>query len=761
MSADMPPAAHSHRSGAGTGELIGFLAPFVRPVRRRLVVALALAGISVFANAVIPLRVDAVLAGEGNSVVVVLGIVALMATSLLLSNVSRWLSYRSAAEISQSLSEHVFGRTLESPMLRQQGMRRPSVISRHTSDVDRIENAVDVTVTEGLPGAGRIVVSLALLLWIEPKAGLVTLAATVVFLILNGRISRGMLARNKARLDTSSEIGAVVDESITAGRNLTGMNLNGWMRDRFSERASSLRLATQEQKREASRLTSAARFTGYSALLAVLIISIASGGSDVGAIAASLLYIEAVVRGLESLPPWLRDIRLGVTSKRRIEQITRANPRVTRPGGAVELTHEASLVLRDLALNPGAPLMFGDVSVPRRGTIAVVTDLGVSTNALLEVLSGDSDPASGCVLFDGLDVRQPAIKRRIMLLTDDPVLMDASVNAHLRAPGVTVSDAEIAKVLDMVGLSHLRDLAGGGLDAPLGPQAERLSMHERQRLMIGIAALGDADVVVLQDLPILADPDSAAPALAALTRHGEHTVVFATANVELAARATSVMAAIGNEIFVGPHQMLMELPEYIAAWERQIPGGVDARILESIPEAQRESLRTRLLNEHFRAGEILYRAGAPADRVMFIVSGRVGVFTDDSDGQEHLIAEIGAGNFCGDVGKADARRTETVRAVNDTMVRTLSVEAWSAGVMGLLDSDPAERMVMSAILRNDHPTIEKLSHLVYGLGVDEVIAIATELIEAGKVRSDDAGRLSIPMRRRARAHSVLDQLADL
>ena len=146
---------------------------------------------------------------------------------------------------------------------------------------------------------------------------------------------------------------------------------------------------------------------------------------------------------------------------------------------------------------------------------------------------------------------------------------------------------------------------------------------------------------------------------------------------------------------------------------------------------------------------------------MFIVTGRVGIFTHDEGGNERLVAEIGAGNFCGDVGKADARRTETVRAVNDTMVRTLSVEAWSAGVLGLLDADPAERMVMAAILRSDHPTIEQLPNLVFGVDSEEATAAATALLESGQLRADDAGRLSIVMRRRAHSHKVLDQLAGL
>ena len=121
MSAREIPARRSRRSGAGTGELLSFMAPFMRPVRRRLVMALALAGASVVANSIIPLRVDAVLAGEGNVVVIALSIAALMVASLIMSGVSRWLSYRSGAEIGQGLSEYVFDHTLDAPMLRQQG----------------------------------------------------------------------------------------------------------------------------------------------------------------------------------------------------------------------------------------------------------------------------------------------------------------------------------------------------------------------------------------------------------------------------------------------------------------------------------------------------------------------------------------------------------------------------------------------------------------------------------------------------------------
>ncbi|MEI8057961.1 MAG: cyclic nucleotide-binding domain-containing protein [Actinomycetes bacterium] len=772
-SSEMSHAERDGRSTAGTAELVSFLLPFLRPVRRPLVTALALGMTSVVAGVLIPLQIHTALLegalehGEHkvteNAPLALAIIAGLMAISVVTASMSRKRAHECGADVGQELSEYVFEHTLETPMLRQVGLRRPSVISRNTTDVDRIGEIVDISVAEGLPAITGIVLSLTLLIYIQPYAGVATLTVTLFFLFFNGRIGRNMLKRDRARLDSSSDVGAVVDESITAGRNLTGMNLTAWMRERFHARAEILRHATEHQRNEINRLLTMARFSGYVALFAVVVIAVFSGNSQAGAIAAALLYIEMVVTGLESLPPWLRELRLAVTSKRRIEQITTSGPRVSRGETGVEVDADHSFRLRNLALMPGNPITVGDVLLPLGGVIGVVNDMGVSANILTEILSGDSDPDSGVVLLDGVDVRHPSVKRRIVLVTDDPYLMDASVREHLNSAKPNLTDDEVHATLDMVGIAHLTQLPDGGIDARLGTHAGLLSVHERQRLMLAMAAIGDADVVVIQDLPALADPDGAAPLLAALATKQGRTVILTTANAEFAARVDHVIAPIGAQIVSGTHQQLMENHAYAAVWERQVAGGIDARILETIPQAQRDTLRSRLITEHFRAGDTLFRAGSPADRIMYVVTGRVSIFNDDG-GVERRVADIGPGNFCGDVSQPGSRHSDTVRAADDTMVRTLSVEAWSAGVLGLLDSDPGERLVIAHILRADQaPTVDLLPEQVIGLTPEEVTKAVDALMARGQLRQDDRGRLSITARRRTLSGSsaLLDRLDSL
>ena len=775
----LPSVGSMGRTAAGL-ELYSFLKPFLAPVRGKIALALTLGLISLFAGLYIPLRIHQILAagesgGHGqessggavhqamSSFEAIGSIAVLIAIAVLCAMASRRITHEFAAEVSRDLSESVFRHTLESPVLRQRFLRRPSVISRHTADVDRIEAALDHTVVEGLPSIVSITLSCVLLLYIEPAVGAVTTAAVLLFTVINRFIGVSTFDRDKHRLDASSDVGAIVDEAITAGRNVTGMNLTEWMHDRFHVRADRLREATEEQRTQVNRLLTAARFTGYLALFVVICMAVVGGSSGAAAIAPALLYIEFVVGGLERLPPWLREFRLAVTSKRRIEQITASPTRVDRTHGGEAVSTEAAFVLRDLALTPDSPLTAGDVEIALGGLIVLAGDRGSSPDALAEVMAGDRDPDSGRVLLDGLDVRYPTVRRRITLIADEPYLMDATVREHLSSARAGLSDDDIAAILERVGLGHLMMLDGGGVDASLGTHAEVLSVHERHRLMIAMACLGTSDVVVIQDLALFSDADAAEPLISALTHGRSRTIVLSTMNEEVAAMADHVLAIVGKELMTGQHRDLVAFEDYVQVWQRHLPGAIDERILQSFPESQRERLRPRLFTEHFSPGDVLVRAGSRIDRVMYLVSGRVEIVGMNASGHEVRVAEVGPGNFCGDISEAGGVNTQTIRAVEETTVRTLSAESWSAGLLGLLDADPAQRRVLSSILRLDHPTRAELAALIDEFPAEQLGVAVDSLISLGQVREQADGGLVVSVKRKTIRDStgLLDRLADL
>jgi len=96
-------------------------------------------------------------------------------------------------------------------------------------------------------------------------------------------------------------------------------------------------------------------------------------------------------------------------------------------------------------------------------------------------------------------------------------------------------------------------------------------------------------------------------------------------------------------------------------------------------------------------------------------------------------------------------------------VRALSAESWSAGLLGLLDADPAERRVLSSILRLDHPTRADLAAKITEFPDEQVDAAIDNLVSLGQVKERADGGLVVSVNRKTirDTSGLLDVLGDL
>jgi len=106
----------------------------------------------------------------------------------------------------------------------------------------------------------------------------------------------------------------------------------------------------------------------------------------------------------------------------------------------------------------------------------------------------------------------------------------------------------------------------------------------------------------------------------------------------------------------------------------------------SLPPQQRDELANEITWLRLRGGEVLFRQDEPADAALFIIRGRLRVFSVDVDGTERPIGDRAAGDPIGEVGVlADVPRTATVRAVRDTDLARVDRETFDR----LLRSTPS------------------------------------------------------------------------
>jgi CRP-like cAMP-binding protein len=160
---------------------------------------------------------------------------------------------------------------------------------------------------------------------------------------------------------------------------------------------------------------------------------------------------------------------------------------------------------------------------------------------------------------------------------------------------------------------------------------------------------------------------------------------------------------------------------------------------------------------------MLYRQGAAADRILFVISGHVEITTTTTDGTSSRVAVLGPGNHCGDLRlTVGERRAESAIALDDCVVRSLSRQAITAGLTGLLDRTAAERQIVESLLRTGPGTREGLLSRLPGMEPATFATSLALLMQDGAVRESD-GVISAVLTRAGRTGSrhILDRLGDL
>jgi ATP-binding cassette subfamily B protein len=725
-----------------------------------------LAGTAVFliCVAVTPLLVEWILHhGEWDTRAIV-GLIALIVLQLVVSYFAHIGAHRVANESTAGLRLQLFDRILASRMARQQGLDRSSVVSRPTEDVDTIQEAVETTLATGLPGLVRVVQSLVLLTIIEWRAGVVMTIAAIGFVVLHRGIGRRLMRVDRDRLQAASDVATLVDESITSSRVIAGLRLDRWQRGRFAALVTALEHRTHEQGVQVSRLVLSAHTAGLVGLLAVTLFAVIVGGDSLAGVAAAILYVESVVVGLESLPPWVRSLQLAVVSRHRIDMVLQEPDRVHRPEdeGA---KGDQGLVARSLDVGQGArvDVAGANLALPPGGVLGIVSRSPYPAAALVATLAGDADPRAGQVTLDGIDVRSAAASDAIAYVPIEAAGFDVSPLDELRAADPDLTVAEAVELLHQVGLGHLVD-NGHALDAPMGPAGGTLSVADRQLLSLATAGARRPRLLLIGALLTLIEADTALPVVAWLREQGHRGLVLSVHDPAVAEAVDMIAFLDAGIAHVGTHQeLLVSVPAYAQLWQRRLSGDeVDLSVLGLAPEDE-AGLYTRLLTESYAAGEPIYRQGAPADRILFVISGQVAVTTTGDDGDERRIAVLGPGNHCGDLRlTVGERRAESAWALTPCVLRSLSREAVSAGLTGLLDRTPTERRIVASLLRAGPASAQDLKDRLPDVDARLLESSLALLRRDGALRELD-GVLTVVQRRsvKAGARELLDRLGDL
>jgi len=298
-----------------------------------------------------------------------------------------------------------------------------------------------------------------------------------------------------------------------------------------------------------------------------------AGVMQVGAMIASLQYAMQILFAVFMVTAMFVMLPRASASAARINEVLELEPEIGDPPSATAPRTSATrgqVEFRDVTFQyPGAeePALTGVSFTARAGEVtAIVGGTGSGKSTLVGLIPRFYDVNAGCVLIDGVDVRelsQSDLRARIGFVPQQATLFTGTVAANIRYGRQDASDEDVQRAAVIAQAREFVDAMPQQFESPIAQGGTNLSGGQKQRLAIARAVVRRPEVYVFDDSFSALDFATDARLRAALRQETETATVFVVAQ-----RISTVVSADriivldeGRVVGVGTHVELLERSE--------------------------------------------------------------------------------------------------------------------------------------------------------------------------------------------------------
>jgi ATP-binding cassette subfamily B protein len=465
---------------------------------------------------------------------------------------------RAAERIGARLRATVFEHSLTLSLRWHGRVRSGELLSRLTTDVGRLLDAVVATTVSLVPDLLGVIGVLLLLLVLDPGLALLGLVVVPVLAALSVR-QRRVVRRTQG--DARAAAGRLNGVTADLVRNVAAVQAFGRFdraRHDFGRHNDELLAveidAIDTESRWAPR-SGLVLAVGAGLVLVIGGLGVRSGLQTTGHLLVVLAYLGelyAPVRGLTRLSVVLA--KAGASADRVAEVIESADQLPESPH-AIDLPGSATgLELRDVTFGYTADrsVLRGFNLVVRPGeSVCLFGPSGAGKSTVLALALRLWDVDSGQVLLGDVDVRDlriESLRSAVAYVPQDPWLLDATLAQNIAFGSRTATRAEVLAAGRTAWVDEFALPLPLGYDQPLGEGAATLSGGQRRRVAIARATVSAASVLLLDEPTASLDAVSAqrvTDAIRAAARN--RTTVIVTHDPALAAVADRVVLLTPGE----------------------------------------------------------------------------------------------------------------------------------------------------------------------------------------------------------------------
>ena len=242
------------------------------------------------------------------------------------------------------------------------------------------------------------------------------------------------------------------------------------------------------------------------ALIYIGALRVDSGAISRGAVVALYNYMSQILVELIKLANLIISVTKAIACGNRIQSVLDIEP-ATVPGTVTEGDKKCEYSVEFdgacLSYNGSEESLHNiDLKIPRGSTVGVIGSTGSGKSSLVNLIPRFYDVTGGCVLVDGVDVRDydtKALRSKIGVVSQKKALFSGSVRDNIRFGKQDATDEEIWQALETAQAKQMIEEKSGQLDFVLEQEGKNLSGGQRQRMTIARALVRKPEVLILVD----------------------------------------------------------------------------------------------------------------------------------------------------------------------------------------------------------------------------------------------------------------------
>ncbi len=496
------------------------------------------------------------------------------------------LPQRASASVVRDIRYHLFAHVQRLSLGFHAARPSGAIASRVITDVATAQQAIELGVIVTCQGVLQMVSIACIMLVINWRWALVSLAVLPLFLITTRLLSRPLRTASRHMLESTEQMSGHVHERFGMIREVQSFGAEHAEQARVLEHTEQLRTHVLRHSLLTGLLTAGGESTRFLGLAIVLLAGVYFASIEqvsIGAIMMFYLYTDRLFTPVQWMTGSWGQLQSAVSATERIFEFLDTEPKIQDSPGATPLELGAAPTVRFEDVRFSYPvdkpqIVLKDLSfeIPAGSRVALVGPSGGGKTTTLSLLPRFYDVQGGRILIDGHEVRDVTVRslrKAIGLVPQEPVLFSGTIRENILYGRQGASENDVLHAATAANAHDFIMEQESGYDTVVGERGVGLSGGQIQRIAIARAFLKNPPILIMDEPTSNLDAISESLILEAIDRLAEGRTTFVVAHRLSMARSADMILVIedGRLVEQGRHDDLLERGGiYANLWRRQV-----------------------------------------------------------------------------------------------------------------------------------------------------------------------------------------------